>query len=69
MANIFQNLAESFENAKKIVGQMNETTSQNKTIIVQPQLGKNAEEAQSLSANWKARESKQLLENLTRTLK
>lgn len=68
MDNFFQEMAESFVNAHRIVGQMAEETQQDKTVIVQPQLGKDKQEAEKIATDWEYRKRKQLFDNLLKEL-
>jgi hypothetical protein len=68
MSNVFQDLSEVFKNSCGIIDQMTEGILKNKTVIVQPQIGKDAEEATELATNWKSRERKQLFDNLFKGL-
>lgn len=61
-------MADSFVNAHRIAGQMVEETQQDKTVIVQPQLGKDEQEAEKMATDWEYRKRKQLFDNLLKEL-
>jgi len=60
----FARLQARFKGAAKQLKQLSQGGFK-KTVIVHPQLGKDASEAQELASDWQAREEKQLLDNVT----
>lgn len=68
MSNVFDDMSESFIKSSKIVAQLAGEELSKKTIIVKPQVAKDATEAEELAKNWKSRERKQLFENLFKEL-
>ena len=40
-----------------------------RTVIVHPQLGRDAQEAAELASDWKKREEKQLIENIKKAIR
>lgn len=66
--NIFGELAEAMSKASKSLAQLAPDQGWKKTVIVHPQLGQNAEEAEMLAEDWGEKEKKQLMDNVSEAL-
>lgn len=63
--NPFEELARWAEEAHRSLKQLSAGGGWRRTVIVHPQLGRDAAEANRLAGDWKAREERQLMDNVS----